>query len=144
MVGELACLRERGRGKPEPVMLGPLAAVRWTVYAPYGLADWRLERRLRRAERGLARMGVGRVVLPGDFPFRDRLRLLRPVDTLPLWRGLADVLALGALDALGVPYRRGRVALSAPRLCGELMGAACPSNHYFSPGGTALPSRFSL
>lgn len=129
MVGELICLREKGQGRAERVELGPLAAVRWTVYAPEGLAGWRLAWRLRRAERGLAAYGVRRVVLRDGFPYGDRLRLLGTVDTLPLWRGVADVLALGALDAQGVPRRRGRVALSAPRLCGELEGAAqrlCP------------------
>ena len=42
---------------------------------------------------------------------------------------MADLLALSALDARGVPYRRGRVALSAPRLCAEMENAAerlCP------------------
>ena len=129
MVGELVCLREKGRGQPERVRLGPLEAVRWTVYAPEGLSERRLERRLRRAERELVEAHVGRVVLRGGFPYGDRLRLLRPVDPLPLWRDTADLLALGLLDAEGVPYRRGRVALSAPRLCIELERAAerlCP------------------
>ena len=129
MVGELVCRREKGRGRAERAALGPVEAVRWTLYAPEGLAEWRLARRLRRAERVLAAYGVGRVVLARDFPYRDRLRLLGTVDPLPMWRGLADVLALGALDAQGVPRRRGRVALSAPRLCPELEGAAerlCP------------------
>ena len=129
MIGELVCLREKGRGRPERVRLGPLEAVRWTVYAPEGLSEWRLERRLRRAERGLAAVNVGRVVFRAGFPYGDRLRLLRPVDPLPLWRGTADLLALGALGADGVPYRRGTVALSAPRLCVELERTAvrlCP------------------
>ena len=129
MIGELLCLRERGRGRPEQVKLGPLDAVRWTVYAPEGLSEWRLVWRLRRAERGLAKANVGRVVLRAGFPYGDRLRQLRPVDPLPFWRDTADLLALGALDAQGVPYRWGRVALSAPRLCGELERAAerlCP------------------
>ena len=46
-----------------------------------------------------------------------------------MWRGAADVLALGALDAEGIPRRRGRVALAASRLCPELEYAAerlCP------------------
>ncbi|MDE6588993.1 MAG: hypothetical protein K2K53_01335, partial [Oscillospiraceae bacterium] len=63
------------------------------------------------------------------FPYRDRLRRRGTGDTLPLWRGVADVLALGALDAEGVPRLRGSVALSAPRLCGELEDTAqrlCP------------------
>ena len=129
MVGELVCRRERGRGKLERTALGPLAAVRWTVYAPEGLAHWRLERRLGRAERKLCGAGGGRVVLPRGFPYGDRLRLLRPVDPLSMWRGAADVLALGALDAEGIPRRRGRVALAASRLCPELEYAAerlCP------------------
>ena len=124
MVGELICLRQRGRGRGSPSALGPLPAVRWTVYAPEGLSPRRLARRLYRAERGLAAAGVGRVVLRHGFPYGDRLRLLRPVDPLPLWRGLADVLALGALELEGVPPSRGRIALSAPRLCPELEGAA--------------------
>ena len=129
MVGELVCRRERGRGKLERTALGPLAAVRWTVYAPEGLAHWRLERRRGRAERKLCGAGAGRVVLPRGFPYGDRLRLLRPVDPLSMWRGAADVLALGALDAEGIPRRRGRVALAASRLCPELEYAAerlCP------------------
>lgn len=154
MIGELICCRERGRGRPEQVRLGPVAAVRWTVYAQPGLAEWRLERRLRRAERGLAARGVGRVVLREGFPYGDRLALLKPVDTLPLWRGLADMLALGALDGSGVPCHRGRVALSAPRLCGELEGAAerlCPLVRELlidAPGGEDyaryLQARFGL
>ena len=89
MVGELICVQGRGRGKAEPSSLGPLAAARWTVYVPEGLSPRRLARRLLRAERGLAKLGAGRVVLRGGFPYGDRLRLLRPVDPLPLWRGLA-------------------------------------------------------
>lgn len=111
------------------VGLGPLAALRWTVYVPEGLAGWRLERRLRKAERTLVRAGAGRVILGPDFPWADRLRLLRPVDALPMLRACADALALGALEAEGMDARRGKVALSAPRLCPELEGAAerlCP------------------
>lgn len=154
MVGELICLGERGRGRMEPVALGPLEALRWTMYAPTGLGRRRLEWRLRRAERALAAAGVRRVVLPRGFPYTDRLRLLRPVDPLPLWRGAADVLALGALEAEGIPPRRGRVALSAPRLCPELTAAAerlCPQVRGLlidAPGGAEyarfLQAQFGL
>ena len=119
----------KGRGHLETVELGPLKALGWTVYAPPGLSERRLERRLRRGERALARAGVGRVILPRDFPWTDGLGILRPVDVFPFWRGAADVLALGALDAEKIPRNRGTVALSAPRLCPELEGAAqrlCP------------------
>ncbi len=154
MVGQLVCVRAKGRGGAQRVELGPLAAVRWTLYAPVGLAPWRLRRRLRKAERALARAGAGRVVLGADFPYRDRLALLRPVDPLPMLRACADVLALGALAAEGVPPRRGRVALSAPRLCPELTGAAgrlCPRVRGLvidAPGGEDyaryLQARFGL
>lgn len=129
MVGRLVLARERGRSRLEEDRLGPLAAVRTVVYEPEGLSPRRLRRRLRRAERMLARAGAGRVILDGDFPYRDRLTLLRPVDPLPFWRGCADVLALGALELEGVAPDRGRVALSAPRLCPELERTAqrlCP------------------
>ena len=129
MVGELVCLRQKGRGRTERVRLGPLEAVRRTVYVPEGLPEWRLARRMRRAERELLAAHVGRVILRAGFPYGDRLRQLHTVDPLPLWRGIADLLALSLLDARGVPYRRGTVALSAPRLCAELQAAAqrlCP------------------
>ena len=154
MVGQLVCVREKGRCRGEPVALGPLTALRWTVYAPEGLAPWRLARRLRMAERALVRAGAGRVILGPDFPWADRLTLLRPVDPLPMLRACADVLALGALAAEGVFPHRGRVALSAPRLCPELEGAAerlCPLVRGLvidAPGGEDyaryLQARFGL
>ena len=154
MVGELICLEEKGRGRLERVRLGPLPAVRWTLYAPEGLADWRLRRRLRRAERELLRAGAGRVVLGADFPYGDRLALLRTIDPVPVWRAAADVLALGALAAQGVAPAQGRVALSAPRLCPELERTAerlCPKVRGLVidvPGGTDyaryLQAKFGL
>ncbi|MBD5133105.1 MAG: hypothetical protein HDT38_01325 [Clostridiales bacterium] len=154
MVGQLVCIRAKGRGRMERTALGPLAALRWTVYAPEGLAPWRLGRRLRKAERALARAGAGRVILGPDFPWGDRLALLRPVDPLPMLRACADVLALGALGLEGIDARRGRVALSAPRLCPELEGAAerlCPRVRGLvidAPGGEDyaryLQARFGL
>ncbi len=154
MVGQLVWEASKGRGRLEEAVLGPLKVLRWTVRAPEGLAPWRLERRLRRAERALVRAGVGRVLLGADFPWGDRLRRLRPVDPVPLWRAAADVLVLGALAAEGVPPVRGRVALSAPRLCPELEGAAerlCPQVRGLlidAPGGAGyaryLQARFGL
>ena len=66
MVGQLAYVTDKGRARLEEGMLGPLPVLRWTVYEPPGLASWRLERRLRRAERALIRAGAGRVVLGRD------------------------------------------------------------------------------
>lgn len=154
MVGQLALVREKGRLQLEETALGPLRILRAVVHEPDGLAPWRLRRRLRKAERTLVRAGAGRVILGSDFPYGDRLALLRPVDPVPLWRGTADVLALGALDRAGIPRRRGRVALSAPRLCPELEGAAerlCPQVRALLidvPGGLDyaryLQARFGL
>ena len=129
MVGELVHLREKGRRKPEFAEIGGLAVTRCTLYDPPGLPQWRLEYRLRRAERTLVKAGTGRVLLADDFPYRDLLRELRPVDPLPFWRAIADLLALSALEQAGIRPERGRVALSAPRLCPELRTAAerlCP------------------
>lgn len=154
MVGRLVLVREKGRIRVEEERLGPLNVLRAAVFEPDGLAPWRLKRRLRRAERVLFRAGVGRVVLGSDFPYGDRLTMLGTVDTLPLWRGCADVLALGALAAAGVPLSRGRVALSAPRLSAELEGAAerlCPQVRGLlidAPGGEGyaryLQAKFGL
>ena len=129
MVGRLVLAGKKGRVRLEEEMLGPLPALRAAVWLPEGPADWWGRRRLRRAERALVRAGVRRVVLGESFPYGNRLTALRPVDVLPLRRGCADALALGALAAGGIPPNRGRAALSAPRLCPELERAAerlCP------------------
>lgn len=129
MIGQLVLIRGKGRFRVEEAALGPLKVLRATVFEPEGLAPWRLRRCLRRAERVLARAGAGRVILESGYPHRDRLTLLRPVDPLPLRRGCADVLVLGAMELAGVSPRRARAALSAPRLCPELERTAerlCP------------------
>lgn len=154
MVGHLVLGRKRGRLRLEVGALGPLRVLRAAVWVPEGLSPRRLDRRLRRAERALVRAGAGRVILGVDFPYGDRLSLLRPVDPVPMRRGMADLLALGALEGMGVPPARGRVALSAPRLCPELERAAerlCPQVRGLlidAPGGADyaryLQARFGL
>lgn len=154
MTGHLIYIREKGRGRPERADLGPLTVLRSAVYGPAGLSPRRLGRRLYRAERALAAEGVRRVVLGPDFPCAGQLRLLRTVDVLPMRQAMADVFALGALELEGVEPRRGRVALSAPRLCPELMAAAerlCPQVRGLAidaPGGMEfarwLHGRFGL
>ena len=154
MVGRLVLAGKKGRVRLEEEMLGPLPALRAAVWLPEGPADWWGRRRLRRAERALVRAGVRRVVLGESFPYGNRLTALRPVDVLPLRRGCADALALGALAAGGIPPNRGRAALSAPRLCPELERAAerlCPQVRGLlidAPGGEEyaryLQARFGL
>lgn len=154
MTGQLVHIREKGRGRLEQAALGPVTVLRGAVYEPQGLSSRRLDRRLYRAERMLAQAGVSRVVLGPDFPYAERLRLLRLVDALPLRQAMADVWAMGALELEGVEPRRGRVALTAPRLCPELMTAAerlCPQVRGLAidaPGGEEfarwLHGRFGL
>lgn len=111
------------------IYAGPLVIMAVTVCTPAGLSRRRLRRRIRRAETALLSGGARRVILPEGFPYVQMLSVLRPVEVVPFYRAVADVLALGALEGRGVEARAGRVALSAPWLCPELMGAAerlCP------------------
>ncbi len=125
MVGRIEYRGEKGRGSGLKLdYIGPLSVLTATLWEPPGLSSRRLERRIARLERTLARQGVGRVVLPEGFPHACRLKTLRPVETLPFYRAVADVLALGALDCRGIARSAGRVALSAPWLCPELEGTA--------------------
>lgn len=129
MVGRIIYIREKGRGRPEPVELGGLPAIQATLYEPEGLPHWRLEWRIKKLEGALVKAGARRVILPEDFPHRGMLRELRPIDPLPFWQGIADLLTLGALRREGIKPERSRIALSAPRLCPELRQAAerlCP------------------
>ena len=124
MVGGIILRRERGRGGQGVAYPCGLAVVTATLWAPPGLSPRRLARRLDRVERRLIRAGAGRVLLPRDFPWREKLTRLRPVDPLGVYRAAAEVLVLAGLERLGVDPRRGRVALAGPRLYPELCQAA--------------------
>lgn len=124
MVGRLIYSRNKTREPPRIGRLGPLTLCTVWLCEPKGMTRRRLLRRLARLERYLAGQGVGRLILPDDFPYGEALTRLRPVETLPFYRAVADVLALGALKDMGVPGELGRVALSAPWLCPELERAA--------------------
>lgn len=114
--------REEGKGKSRP------AVERWsgiellavTLYTPEGLSRRRLESRLGRLAHTLRRAGVTRAVLPEGLCLEGVER----VDPLVLYRGAADVLALGWLAQHRIPPERGRVVLAGPRLCPELRQAA--------------------
>lgn len=129
MVGRIQYVRERGRKEVAVDHIGPLTVVTATFREPDGLGERRLKKRLYKLEKALYRQGVGRVVLPDGFPHAQRLELLRPVEVLPFFRGIADILALTWLEQRGIAPRQGRVALTAPRLCPELCCTAerlCP------------------
>lgn len=129
MVGRIICYRERGRGGLRQERLGGLTLMTGELYAPPGLPQWRLRRRLARLERSLTALGIGRVVLSEGFPYGGWLAKLRPVETLGFYREAADVLVLEVLRAKGVEPARAVVTLSGPWLCPELTRAArrlCP------------------
>lgn len=123
MTGLLTCAQGRGRLSPEPVELAGLPLLSATLFLPPRLSERGLERRLRALEGALLARRADRVVT-ADFPYLDRLERLRPVDPVPLYQGLADVLILGWLAEHGIPPERARVVLAGPNLCGALRACA--------------------
>lgn len=124
MIGCIRLVNKKGRGEVRLDYIGPLTVMTAELSVWEGLPSKRLTRHLRRLERTLCRRGIGRVILPEGFPYAERLERLRPVEPLPFYRGMADVLALGWLEGHGILPGEGRVALAAPWLCPELCGAA--------------------
>lgn len=118
------CVKKKTRKRPEIESMGGVELVAAELHAPDGLSERRLEHRLEKLERALRRAGVSRVVLPDRFPYAGQLRELEIVDSLNLYRDVADVLALGWLARCGVSPEQSRVALAGPRLCPELRQAA--------------------
>ena len=113
---------EQGRKHIRMEQFGPLTVMTAILVRPQGI--WG-EKRLRWAERLLRRKGVSRVILPAGFSERNRLRMLRPVEVLPLYRAHADVLVQEALRVLGIVERHAVVALHGGRMSQELYGTAC-------------------
>jgi hypothetical protein len=93
-------------------------------YEQEGLGAKKLTRRIRTLEQTFRRAEVSRVIVSDDFPYWDRLALVRPVSPVPLFRGVADLLMLDLLRRKGIPPGGARAALAGPRLCPELCGAA--------------------
>ncbi len=126
MVGRIIIREEKGRGRIQVEYLAGLSLMTGVLYLPPGLSQRRAGRRLARLERQLRGVGVGRVVVPEGF---SGLTRLRPVDTFPFYRAVADVLVLEGLRLDGVAPKQGAVTLHGPWLCPELRRAAqrlCP------------------
>lgn len=88
-------------------------------------------RRFGRAARLLERQGVRRVLVPRDFAYWDVLagRGLTGVDVLPLYRAMADRLALAVLARGGVETRRACVELRGDYVDSDMARTArllCP------------------
>lgn len=129
LLGKLEYVRGPGKAELVPWEAGPLTLGQVTLYEPEGLSRWSLGRRLRKLERLLRRAGVGRVLVPPDFPYPEWAGQWRGVDPLPFYRAIADMLALAGLESRGLDPRRASVCLSAPRLNREVQETAerlCP------------------
>ena len=90
------------------------------LYIPDRVRPKKVERRLAWIIRMFRRNSVSRVILPRDFPYRERLQCFKEVDVLELYRAVADVLALGWLKAHGLVAAQSCVTLAGTRLCPEL------------------------
>jgi len=129
MLGRLEYVKGPGRVELEAERVGELPLLRGVLREEEGLSRWRLRRRVRKLRRMLARRGVRRLVVPEGFPYAEDFADFGRIEPLHFYRAVLDVLALGCLEAEGIAPERAVVALSAPRLCGELMAAAqrlCP------------------
>lgn len=126
MLGMLSWSEERGV-KAERVGLMGMPVLQ--VSFPGG-GRWK-KYHLRRAAGKLARQGVRRVLVPVGFDRWQELERygLCPVEPAPLYRAMADRLALAELARRGVENRRACVALRGEHVDGDLERAArmlCP------------------
>lgn len=129
LLGKLEYVRGPGKAELTPWTVGPLTLGQATLYEPKGLSRWSLGRRLRKLERLFRRAGVGRVIVPPDFPYPEWAGQWRGVDPLPFYRAITDLLVLAGLEWRGLEPRRAAVCLSAPRLSREVRetaGRLCP------------------
>ena len=119
MLGWL-CWTEKRERAGETTLAG-LPVFRAGVLRREGTPEWLLRRRIRAAGRKLARAGVRRLLWPEGFPYGELLagEGILPVDTLPLWQGLAAELAWRELRRRGIPPGEGRAAVCAGRLTAE-------------------------
>ena len=124
MVGWIQYRKGRGRSRPQTEVLSGMTVLALPFYEPEDLGQKKLTRRIRMLEQAFRRAEVSRVIVPDDFPYRDHLGLIRPVEPMLLYRGAADLLVLEILRRRGIQPGGARAALAGPRLCPELCGAA--------------------
>lgn len=125
MVGRIRIEREKGR--QTPAVIEDLYGVRLltaTLWIPDGIRPKQVDRRLTGIIRTFRKNSVSRLIIPSDFPYRDRLQCFNEVDGNELYRAIADVLALRWLETHGFNPGRSCVALAGVRLCPELENTA--------------------
>lgn len=129
MLGKVSYAGRPGRAGAAVESVGRLSILSVTLFEPEGLPRWRLRRRIRHVIKILREGNVRRVIFPAGFPYQKEFAEFGQIEPLPFYRGIADLLVLGCLDGKGLDPARETAALSAPRLCPELMAAAerlCP------------------
>lgn len=124
MTGRILYRQEKGRGKLYCEVLCGLPLIVQNLYAPQGQSEKKIEKRLSRLEQRFTKAQVRSVVLPRDFPYTSLLKWVRPVSELALYQAAAHLLALHLLKEKGILPCRGRIALTAPRVCPELCRTA--------------------
>lgn len=120
MVGYIRCTHEKGQASVAVKNLYGVKLVCAVLYIPDRARPKAVERRLMGIVRVFQRSSVSRVILPKDFPYRERLRCFKEIDGLNFYRAVADVLALGWLEAHGLMAAQSCVTLAGTRLCPEL------------------------
>lgn len=129
MVGLIRYKRERVKSRPQIESFHGINVLAADLYAPEEGRQKRVERRIRKLEKFFCEAEISRVIVPERFPYREQFSLVRPVSPRPLYRAMADLLALGVLERKGIRPGEARAALAGPRLCPELRAAAerlCP------------------
>lgn len=128
-VGRLIWREEKGRGSQELAYYDALPLLTVWVCAPPNMGEWRKVRRLKKAVRALAQAGVRQVIWPDNCPWSAREAGFAPIWLEGLYQGMADGLAMAALERVGRTPEQGRVALVGPRLTVALQRTAqrlCP------------------
>lgn len=128
-VGRLIWREEPGRGGQEWTYYGALPLLTVEVCAPPKMGEWRKVRRLKKAVQSLVRAGVRQVIWPDNGPWSAREAGFAPIWLEGLYQGVADGLAMTALEGMGRTPEQGRVALVGPRLTVALQRTAqrlCP------------------
>ncbi len=128
-VGRLIWREERGRGGSDLAYYGGLSVVTTTVYAPPNMGEWRKARRMKKAAQAFGQAGVRQVIWADNCPWTARQVGFSLIPVEGMYQGMADRLALAALEGLGCSPQQGRVALVGQRLTLPLQRTAqrlCP------------------
>lgn len=124
MVGWIKCTAGKGRESAAAEQICGIDMLIVTFPTKEIMRPTALVRQLNRVEKLFQRAGVNRVIFSADFPYRDKLRQVKEVDSNEFYRAVADVLVVGWMEFYGIAKKDRRVALAGPRVCPEMERAA--------------------